>query len=77
MTHCDRLLRPAEVNPIGNTISQFFPFLDIRKSGFTTQPVEFFDAKFFDLLFVVKTQLLFHFDFDGQSVRIPTTSPVT
>ncbi|OQA26422.1 MAG: hypothetical protein BWY58_01072 [Chloroflexi bacterium ADurb.Bin344] len=63
-----------KINPIGNPLRHAFPLFDIRKSRFFTKSVKFRDAVLFDLLFIGKSQLLFHFDFDRQAVCIPTAA---
>ena len=69
-------VRAAQVHPIGDPFSQLLPFLDARKGRFAAEGIELFDAVFLDLAFLGETELLFNFDLNRKSVRVPTTASI-
>ena len=64
----------AHVNPKSDPVGQFLPVLDIVEDRFTAEFVEFLNAKGFDLLLIVETELLLDGDLDRQAVRVPAAS---
>src|SRR5258708_7771220 len=62
-----------EVEPEAHFARHLFPFLGIFPNALTGFAVEFRDAVFFDLLFVIKAKLFFDFNFYRQAMRIPAS----
>ena len=59
------------VDPVTYALAHLLPFVLILENGFLALIVKRLNPVSFDLFFAVETELFFHFEFHGKSVRIP------
>ena len=61
----------VEVDPEADAVGQFAPLFDVAEDRFAAEFVEFSHPVLFNLLFARQPQLLFHFQFHREPVRVP------
>src|SRR5688572_2685291 len=64
----------VKINPERDSVGELFPILNVREYRLATKLVKFIYAVFLDLMFAVETELLFNFNLNWQTMRIPATA---
>ena len=64
-------VRVFHVRPVAHAFGHFFPFALVFPDAFLAFFDKRLDAVFFDVLLAVHAEHLFHFQLDGQTVRVP------
>ena len=65
-------VRMFHIRPVSNAVGHFFPFGFIFPDAFLAFAYKLLDAVLFDFLLAVYSERFFHFQFDGQTVSVPT-----